>query len=106
MTNKVLIYITAPNKIVAKKIGTALLQDRLIACANILPGMESIYMWQDKVNYANEAILILKTTFDHVAEIKERLPALHNYECPCLLVLPVSDGYEAYLDWIDQAVSE
>ena len=100
MTSARLIYITTPTKEAAEKIANTLLDEKLIACANILPQMNSIYRWQGRIYNDSECVLILKTQEDQVARIKERVPALHEYKCPCLLVLPVMDGYAPYLEWL------
>jgi periplasmic divalent cation tolerance protein len=99
-----MIYITAGSKDEAVKIGRALVNDRLAACVNIIENMNAIYMWEGKLQDDNETILIAKTTKEHVPELIERVNALHSYDCPCIVCLPISDGNPAFLKWIEDEV--
>jgi len=95
-----LLYVTTKDIDQARAIARALLDQRLIACANIIPQMESIYRWKGVVEYATEAILILKTRVDLVEKTTQAILALHSYETPCVLCLPVDAGAEGYLNWL------
>ncbi len=97
-----LIYITTKDKAEAKKIGKALIEERLTACVNIIEGMESIYRWEDEIKEDNECILIAKTPYHNVDELTERTKELHSYQCPCIISLPLSEqeGNEAYQQWL------
>lgn len=101
----VLIYATAPDAEVAARIARTLVDEGLAACANILPGMRSVYRWQGRVEEAAEAVLILKTRAERSAELLARLRALHPYQQPCGLVLPVAGGLPGYLAWLAESVS-
>lgn len=94
------VYITAPNKAAAQEIGRALVDARLAACANIFDGMTSIYRWQGRVQEDSEAVLIAKTRDSLVPALTEKVQALHSYDCPCVVALPVVGGSQAFLDWI------
>jgi len=96
-----LIYMTASSAEEARKIGRTLVEERLAACANILGDMTSIYRWEDTVQEDREVALIAKTTAAHVPRIIERVKALHSYECPCVVAVPISAGNPAFLDWIE-----
>lgn len=96
----VMIYVTASGVEEAKKIGRALVEDRLAACANVIPTIDTIYHWQGKVVEEREAALILKTTEDKVPAVVAQVRALHSYACPCVVSLPIVDGHKAFLDWI------
>lgn len=98
------IYITAGSKDEAVMIGRALVNDSLAACVNIIENMNSIYMWDGKLQDDNETILIAKTTKARVPELISRVNALHSYDCPCIVSLPVSDGNPAFLQWIADEV--
>jgi periplasmic divalent cation tolerance protein len=100
----VLIYATAPDAVVAERIGRTLVEEEMAACANVLPGMRSVYRWQGRVETADEAVLILKTLAGQAAATMERLRALHPYQEPCALVLPVSGGLQTYLAWVAAGV--
>lgn len=99
-----LIYITAGNKDEAVMIGKALISDRLAACVNIIENMYSMYMWDGKLQDDKETILIAKTTKDRVTYLIEKVNALHSYDCPCIVTLPVSDGNPAFLKWVADEV--
>jgi len=94
------IYMTAGSRQEAEKIGKELVASRLAACVNILSNMNSIYMWQGKVQNDSEIVLIAKTTEDRVPQLVEKVKSLHSYECPCIVSIPVSGGNQAFLDWI------
>jgi periplasmic divalent cation tolerance protein len=93
-------YITTRDADEARRIGKVLVAERLAACINILPGMESHYWWQGKMESAKEAVLIAKTRADLRCELLERARALHEAETPCIVFLPVAGGNPDYLDWI------
>jgi len=99
-----LIYITAGNKDEAVMIGKALISDRLAACVNIIENMYSMYMWDGKLQDDKETILIAKTTKERVTDLIEKVTALHSYDCPCIVTLPVSDGNLAFLKWVANEV--
>lgn len=94
------VYVTAADVAEAERIGRAVVEERLAACANILPGMRSIYWWDGKVNEAHEAVLILKTVPAHLAALTQRVKALHSYEVPCVAALEARPGNPDYFTWI------
>jgi periplasmic divalent cation tolerance protein len=91
---------TAPDADVAARIARALVEERLAACANLLSPVRSIYRWQGRVEDDTEVLLVIKTRADRVDALAERLRALHPYDVPELVVLPVDAGLAAYLDWV------
>jgi periplasmic divalent cation tolerance protein len=84
----------------ARRLGRTLVEERLAACATMIPAVESIYRWEGAVESATETLLLLKTGVDQVAALRERLLALHSYDTPEFLVLPVEDGSAGYLAWL------
>ncbi len=100
------VYMTAGNKTEAQKIGNALVESRLAACVNILDNMQSIYRWEEKVQEDSEVVLIAKTTDSLVSQLIDKVKSLHSYDCPCIVSLPVSDGYPPFLDWIQSEVKK
>jgi len=100
MTDIRFIYVTTKDADEARRLARTLLNERQIACANILPQMESIYEWQGKVCEDKEAVLILKTTAAHVASAMARIEELHSYEVPCALSYAVEAGSAGYIDWL------
>ncbi len=94
------VYITAKDKQQAYEIGRALVEERLVACVNIVDVMTSMYWWQDKVQEDNEAVCIAKTRQTLIEPLIERVKQLHSYECPCVIAWPIQAANEAYLKWI------
>lgn len=86
----------------AEQLARTLIEERLVACVNVLPPMQSVYRWQGRVEQASERQLIMKTTGARVEALKTRLVELHPYDVPEILVLPISDGGGSYLRWIDE----
>jgi periplasmic divalent cation tolerance protein len=100
MSDALFIYVTAGSAEEAERIGRALVAERLAACANILPGMRSIYWWDGKMEDATEAVLVLKSVRANLAALTARVKALHSYAAPCVVALPIEGGNEEYLRWI------
>jgi len=98
------VYMTAGSKAEAQKIGKALIESRLAACVNILDNMESIYRWEGKIQQDNEVVLIAKTTESLVSQLIEKVIALHSFDCPGIISLPILDGYPPFLKWIQAEV--
>ena len=101
----VIVYITTESLEQAEEIGRALVGERLAACANILPGMRSIYRWKGAVETAGETVLIAKTREALAQALIARVRELHTYEVPCIVVLPITAGLPAFLRWIDDETS-
>jgi periplasmic divalent cation tolerance protein len=100
VTDVRVVLMTAPDPGTAERLGTALVSERLAACANVVPSLTSVYWWNGKMEKVSEALLILKTVEDRVASLRERAVDLHPYDVPEVLVLDVRDGHEPYLDWV------
>lgn len=88
----------------AARLARALVEERLVACATLLPGAESVYRWEGKIETATECLLVLKTLADKLPALEARLHALHSYQTPEFLVLPAGAASNAYLAWIAQNV--
>jgi periplasmic divalent cation tolerance protein len=104
MSDVRIVLITAPDRAVAAGLGRALVEERLAACANLVPQVTSIYRWEDAVQEDSEVLMVVKTSAGRVAALTERVLALHPYEVPEVLVLPVESGSAAYLDWVRASV--
>jgi periplasmic divalent cation tolerance protein len=104
MTTAVVVLVTAPSADAAASLARTLVEEGLAACGNVVPGVRSVYRWEGKVQDEAEALLVLKTERRLLPAMKDRLPALHPYQVPELLVLPVEDGLGPYLDWIAGSV--
>ncbi len=96
----VLVYITCNDSAQAEAIARQLVEERLAACANIIPGMRSLYRWQGVIESAEETVLILKTVAGRVPTLSARVKQLHTSTVPCLVAVPVVDGSPDYLAWI------
>jgi periplasmic divalent cation tolerance protein len=95
--------VTCPSAAVGETIGRALVEARLAACVNVVPGVTSIYRWEGKVVRDREVLLVVKTRPARFAALRRRVIALHPYTLPEIIALPVRAGLPAYLDWIAQA---
>jgi periplasmic divalent cation tolerance protein len=94
-------YVTAGSPEEADLLARTIVAERLAACANIIPGMRSIYWWEGAIGEAAETVVIFKTRSDRFDELAARVKALHSYDCPCVVALPVVAALPAYLDWIE-----
>jgi periplasmic divalent cation tolerance protein len=100
MTGIVSVYATFANADEARIIARMVVDERLAACANILGPCQSIYRWEEKVVEADEVIGIFKTGADRAAALLKRIGALHSYDLPAAVVLPVTDALEGYAEWV------
>src|SRR5512139_1160832 len=100
MTDALVVLVTTPSPERAAEIARALVEERLAACGNVVPGLRSIYRWEGKVQDDLEALLVLKTTRARFEGLRERVLALHPYQVPEVIALPVEAGSAAYLAWI------
>lgn len=98
------VLVTTPDEAVAEALVQRLVEDGVVACGNILPRITSIYRWQGRVERETESLVLFKTTRDGAARLVERVPELHPYDTPEVLVLPVEAGHRPYLEWIDDNV--
>lgn len=98
------VYMTAGSKEEAVAVGEALINEKLAACVNILDHMNSIFMWEGKVEHDTETVLIAKTTAERVPELVEKVKEIHSYDCPCIVSLPIVDGNPAFIEWIADEV--
>jgi periplasmic divalent cation tolerance protein len=104
MTDKRIVLSTAGSQEEARKIARTLVDRRLAACVNIVPGAESVYRWQGRVETSGEWLLVMKTTTAAFPALRDALRELHSYEVPECLMLAVEDGAAAYLEWIGESV--
>lgn len=96
----VVVLMSAPDAGAARRIVGVLLDERLVACGNVLPGATSLYRWEGKVQQDEEVVVIMKTLRRRVPRVLERAEALHPYDVPELLVHRVADGAGKYLEWV------
>lgn len=99
-TDVTLVLTTCPDADTARTIARTLVEERLIACGNVVPGLTSIYRWRGEVETAAECLVLMKTRSERVEPLARRLAELHPYEVPEVLVVPVDRGAPAYLRWV------
>jgi periplasmic divalent cation tolerance protein len=99
-----IVYITTSEVDEAKKIAKTLLRERLVACTNIIPQIESLYWWEGEIEEDQESLLLAKTRSDLVDKVIARVEKIHSYETPCALEIHVKKGSEDYLAWLENAL--
>ncbi len=97
--------VTAPDLRTARRLARAALSARLIACANLVPRVESHYWWRGKIERGNEVLLVLKTTTTRLSKLEKLIIAEHPYDTAEFIVLPLSSGNKRYLDWLRTSCS-
>ncbi|MFZ0592925.1 MAG: divalent-cation tolerance protein CutA [Bryobacteraceae bacterium] len=105
MHDPILLLSTCDNEDEAQRLATALVEERLAACVNIIPGLTSIYRWHGVVERASEHLLLIKTTEEQRLALEDRLKQLHSYEVPEILKIPITGGHEKYLAWLKAQVA-
>jgi periplasmic divalent cation tolerance protein len=105
MTDKIVVLSACDSEAQAVQIARSLVEQRLAACVNILPGVRSIYRWKDSVEDATEFVLVIKSRRDLFGALKTELGKMHSYELPETIALPIVDGSDAYLSWLDRELS-
>jgi periplasmic divalent cation tolerance protein len=100
MERAVFVYTTYPSTVEAEQAGRALVEQRLCACVNILPGMISHYRWQGTLERGEEVVMIIKTRASLVERVSAAVKAMHSYTTPAILVLPLESVDKSYLDWM------
>jgi periplasmic divalent cation tolerance protein len=94
------ILVTMKNRKEAVKIGEEMVESKLAACANIIPGIQSIYRWKRKVTKAREVLLILKSTKPRYHALEKAIKNMHTYEIPEIIAVPVTEGLDKYIEWV------
>jgi periplasmic divalent cation tolerance protein len=99
-----IVLVTAPDLRVARRLARAALKERLVACVNLVPGVESHYQWKGALETAREVLLVLKTSSRCLRALEKLVLARHPYDTPEFVVLPLSGGNRRYLDWLKSCV--
>jgi len=100
-----IVLVTVPDAETGRSLARSVVEDRLAACGNVIPGLLSVYRWKGEVHQDPECLIIFKTVAESISDLEKRVVELHPYEVPEFLVLPVVEGYPPYLDWV-RGVSE
>lgn len=101
-----IVLVTAPDEKTAQTIAQTLLEKKLIACANIVPAVQSLFWWQEEIENEDEVLLLLKTRAVLFEQLASAIRAVHPYQVPEIIALPVVMGSADYLSWIDQSTGE
>jgi periplasmic divalent cation tolerance protein len=99
-----IVLVTCASIAEARKIAEHVVEQKLAACANIVPGVESIYRWKGKVERAKEVLLVIKTTAARLRKLESEVKRLHSYDLPEFVAVPIVAGSQQYLDWLRKSV--
>jgi|SRR5215470_9321376 len=105
MGDELVVFVTCPTLEDARRIASELVSQRLAACVNIVPGVESVYTWNDQIEVSAENMLIIKTTAQRYDELETRIKALHQYTTPEVVALRIERGLASYLKWLQDSTS-
>jgi periplasmic divalent cation tolerance protein len=106
MSRLVVVLVTCGSEEEALKIGRALVEERLAACANLVSPVRSIYRWEGKICDEREWLLILKTRQERFKQLEEKVKSLHSYSVPEIISIPILEGSSPYLDWVREMTKE
>jgi periplasmic divalent cation tolerance protein len=106
MTDKIVIFVTVGNSDDAAMLAKTLVEKRLAACVNLLPGVASWYWWEGKVTQDQEVLLMMKTSRDKFAALEKEVLRLHSYAVPEVIALQIVEGSKNYLNWIEESLKE
>lgn len=102
----IIVLMTVANKTEAENIIRKLLEERLIACGNILDSVSSLFWWKEKIQQENETLVLMKSSKNVFKKLVQRIQELHSYEVPEILALPIIDGAQSYLDWMQSCLEK
>jgi len=102
-TKSILVFCTFPDSTSVKSMAESLVNEKLAACVNIIPDVQSIFRWQGKVDNANENVLVIKTKDSLYSELEKRIQELHPYELPEIISVSIDNGLPEYLDWVSES---
>src|SRR3984893_5612252 len=102
MTDKIVVLSTCASVEEANRIASELVEKRLAACVNLVSGVRSVYRWKDKIEESQEVLLVIKTSRALFENVRSQIEKVHSYELPEVIALPVVDGAEPYLEWMDR----
>ncbi|OMO50690.1 Divalent ion tolerance protein, CutA [Corchorus capsularis] len=102
----IVVYVTVPNREAGKKLAESIVKEKLAACVNIVPGLESVYLWEGKINTDPEELLIIKTRQSLLEALTEHVKANHEYDVPEVIALPITGGSPQYLEWLKNSTRD
>ena len=101
MTGKIIVFVTCESMEQAETIAETIVTENLAACVNVLPRIRSCYVWEEKLNWSDEILLLMKTRRDRFDQLQARVRSLHSYSVPEIVSVNIDDGFDKYLAWID-----
>lgn len=101
----IIVLVTCPTRTTAQGLARLVVQQRVAACVNVVPGIESVFRWEGKIDRAKEVLLIIKTTKSRFVSLMKTVKQHHPYEVPEMIALPIQAGFQPYLDWVTASVS-
>ncbi|MEM2912147.1 MAG: divalent-cation tolerance protein CutA [Candidatus Bathyarchaeia archaeon] len=101
---EIVVLVTTSSKEEAEKIVRGLLEEKLIACANIIGPVHSLFWWQGKIDIAQEHLILMKTRKDLFDKLSKRVKALHSYEVPEIIAIPIVKGFKPYMEWLNHSL--
>jgi periplasmic divalent cation tolerance protein len=104
MTDKIIVFVTCESREQAENIAQAVVGEKLAACVNVLPGVQSCYVWEGKLTWSEEVLLLMKTTRGRFDQLQDRIKALHSYSVPEIVSVLIGDAFDKYIAWIDESV--
>jgi periplasmic divalent cation tolerance protein len=106
MTDKIIVFVTCESKEQAETIAQALVTDKLAACVNVLPGVKSYYVWEGRLTWSDEVLLLIKTVRLRFDQVQDRVKALHSYQVPEIVGVSIDTAFDKYAAWIEDSVGK
>ena len=104
MTDKIIVFVTCESREQAENIAQSVVMGKLAACVNVLPGVRSCYIWDRKLTWSDEVLLLIKTTRGRFGQLQDRIKELHSYDIPEIVGVTIEDAFDKYIEWIDFSV--
>ena len=104
MADKIIVFVTCESREQAETIAQTVVTEKFAACVNVLPGIRSCYVWEGKLNWSDEILLIIKTTRARFDQLQDRIKALHSYSVPEIVGVTIDAALERYAEWIESSV--
>jgi periplasmic divalent cation tolerance protein len=104
MTDKMIVFVTCESREQAEGIAQTVVSEKLAACVNVLPGIRSCYVWEKKLTWSEEVLLLIKTTRPRFDQLQDRVKSLHSYAVPEIVGMTIDHAFDRYADWIESSV--
>ena len=104
MSDKIIVFVTCESREQAETIAQSVVSEKLAACVNVLPGIRSCYVWEGRLTWSDEVLLVIKTTRGRFDQLQERIKALHSYSVPEIVGVTIDAAFDRYAEWIESSV--